>query len=587
MGMNRSSRGHQRTLFVWSAIAISAALAFVLGVWGYWQYYDAKPATSSEPSFIDVLYYTLQLFVLEFEVSSGEHLPWPLEIARWLAPLSLSAAAIKTILNFAREQVQFLRCRLHRNHAVVCGLGRQGVQLVADLAKQDVAVIVIELDVDNPRIGTVESMGVPVLLGNATDAAKLAAAATSHARYVFAVTGNDKRNIEIAAKAERLRGEGGFGSSQQRCAVHIDNADLPPLLAEWPLFKTSSKSFDAHLFNINRLAARVVLDRFPPDRFQRVHGSNDPPASIAIFGTERLAKELIDQLARVGHYGNKRKPIVRLFCTADDVIAVAFRKRGALISEFVDLEIHDAGDFDFLLGDDAVLGEFATRGEPSVVFVCLSDDVDSLRLVAGLQRTGVTRRANVVVCIPHSTDIVHDAPSPAEADEFGFAVFDVMRETCTLDNVIREGLDRLARAIHRDYLVKQTEEGETPDTNSSLVSWDQLPEMFKEANRSQADHLVVKLRVLGYDSQSWPPPEALVLTNAQTDLLAELEHRRWLAERRLAGWRYASESKDAVRRMAPTIVSWEELGEREKEKDRDAARRLHRLVELKTTLESE
>jgi hypothetical protein len=95
----------------------------------------------------------------------------------------------------------------------------------------------------------------------------------------------------------------------------------------------------------------------------------------------------------------------------------------------------------------------------------------------------------------------------------------------------------------------------------------------------------VKLRVLGYDPPQRVPHGDLELTPEQLDLVAELEHRRWMAAKRLAGWRYTSGHKDVAKRIAPTIVGWEALTEEEKEKDRDTARDLPRLLQMKLAID--
>jgi hypothetical protein len=367
--------------------------------------------------------------------------------------------------------------------------------------------------------------------------------------------------------------------------VHIDNTEISGLFSERPLFSTTTDDFDARFFNINRLAARTLVDRYPPDRFQEVHGPDDPPASIMVFGTEMLATELVSQIARVGHYGNRKKAIVQLLTGGENRVSKSVEKRTAVLSEFVELDINDDLDFELLLTNDDLLEEVATRHRPSIIYICLSNAVDSLRLVAGLQRIDATRRAEVVVCTAHRSDFTFLAPSLEGRDDLGFTVFDVMRETCTVENIMKEHLDNLARAIHEDYVARQTELGKTVQTNSSLVSWNVLPETFREANRNQADHVAVKLRVLGYDPPSIPPPCDLQLTDQQLELIAELEHGRWLAGKMLAGWRYTSGPKNAARRIAPTIVGWDALTEEEKDKDHDTARDLPRLSEMKLALQ--
>ena len=405
-------------------------------------------------------------------------------------------------------------------------------------------------------------------------------ASAKHARFIFAVAGNDKVNIEIAAKAFELRSDGAATSSTQRCAVHIEDPEVSALFAGRRLFRAPTDGFDAHIFDVNRLAARVLVDRYPPDRSQQVHCPDDPPASILVFGTGMLAHEVITQIARVGHYGNRKKPIVRLITSEDDSLAKVVERRRAILSNFLDLEV-STHDFEILLTNDDALEEVVSRRSPTLVNTCLSSAVASLRLVAALHRIGATESKKVVVCTADRSDFTLLGPGPKESDDLGYVLFDVMRETCTVENVMREGLDAVARAIHEDYVTRQTALGHSAESNRALTSWRTLPEVLRDANRHQADYLAVKLRVLGYDPPWNPPPEELQLSDEQLELVAELEHRRWLAEKQLAGWRYTSGPKDASKRLAPTIVEWDALTEDEKEKDRDTARQLPRLVAIK------
>ena len=577
------SRKRRRSLLVWGFIVVSAGAAFVLGIVGFAEYHATHTDGSPDRSFVGLAYDSLRLLL--GDVSASETLPKALHMARLFAFVSWGAAAVKGLFTLARKRLELIRCRLTRNHAIVCGLGRQGFQLLNDLSARGVAVIVIELDRDNPQIARARAAGVPVLIGNATDNAMLRDASVKRARFVFAVAGDDKVNIEIATKAFECREAGGGGDSMQRCAVHVEDPEVSELFSGRPLFRDPTDAFDAHIFDINRLAARRLLDRYPPDRFQTVHGPDDPPASILIFGTEKLAQELVIQIARTGHYGNRKKPVVQLITGEEDSLSKAVERRRPQLSEFIDLEIHRT-DFELLLTNDDALEEIVSRHQPSVVYTCLSSAVASLRLLAGLQRVGTTERAKVIVCTAHRNDFTLLGPDPKGSEGSDYVLFDVMRETCTVENIMREGLDDLARAIHEDYVTRQTKLGYSAETNRALTHWRALPELLRDANRHQADYLAVKLRVLGYDLPPLVPPEELQLTGEQLELVAELEHRRWLAEKKLAGWRYTSGPKDAAKRLAPTIIGWEALSEEEKEKDRDTARALPRLVAIKLGIET-
>ena len=57
-----------------------------------------------------------------------------------------------------------------------------------------------------------------------------------------------------------------------------------------------------------------------------------------------------------------------------------------------------------------------------------------------------------------------------------------------------------------------------------------------------------------------------------------MEHRRFCAERFLAGWRHAPGPKDPVAKTNPTLVPWEEISEMEKDKDRDQVRQIPGIV---------
>jgi hypothetical protein len=569
----------------WALIAISALIAVVLGVIGYAEYYEASSGDEAPPSMFALLRDSVRLLLVES--STSENFPSALRLARFFAFLSWSAAAVKGFLVFARKRIELARCRRQRDHAVVCGLGRLGAQLVSDLAAQDIKTTVIELDSENPEIATVRAEGIPALVGNATSVAMLRDAAAQRARYIFAVTGDDRANIEIASKALEVRDGYDGDDFVQRCAVHVDDAEISTLFSERPLFKDRTDRFDAHFFNINRLAARVLIDRYPPDRFQSVHAPDDPPASIMVFGSDALAQQIVTQIARVGHYGNKKSSSVRLVPGDEAGFSKFMEKRSIALREFLDLKVYDDAELEALLRNDDLLEEAVAEHPPSVVYVCLPDAVSSLRLVAGLRRIDATEDVQIVVCAEERSDYTLLAPSPGEEDGLRFALFDVMRDVCTVENVMREKLDDLAKAIHQDYVARQKELGYSVKTNSTLVDWHALPPGLREANRHQADYIAVKLRVLGYDPPERVPDDDLQLNSGQLDLLAELEHRRWLAAKRLAGWRYTSGRKDAAKRIAPTMIGWEALTEEEREKDRDTARDLPRLLQMKLAIDRE
>ncbi len=143
----------------------------------------------------------------------------------------------------------------------------------------------------------------------------------------------------------------------------------------------------------------------------------------------------------------------------------------------------------------------------------------------------------------------------------------------SIERFQEEGRFGLPRSIHERYCESRVAAGEMVMDNSSLRSWDQIGEDLRQANQEQADHILYKLSLLGYglenDQQTKGPP--IVFSKEEFESLAKLEHLRWSADRRLAGWTYGKIRDNELRRH-PMLVPYDELPESEKEKDRQTVR---------------
>ena len=94
--------------------------------------------------------------------------------------------------------------------------------------------------------------------------------------------------------------------------------------------------------------------------------------------------------------------------------------------------------------------------------------------------------------------------------------------------------------------------------------WDQLSHDFRESNRQVADHVSIKLRAIGC-TRTKPDGRLRQIrdrfTNKEAiDLLAQMEHQRWCADRYLAGWQPGL-VKDTRRKTNPNLVPWDELAQ--------------------------
>jgi len=75
-----------------------------------------------------------------------------------------------------------------------------------------------------------------------------------------------------------------------------------------------------------------------------------------------------------------------------------------------------------------------------------------------------------------------------------------------------------------------------------------------------------------------PRPAVTAFEAGELEMLAEWEHRRWMAERTVANWTYAPGKKDAGRRTNANLVPWAELTPEIQKYDREFVRLIPRLL---------
>jgi hypothetical protein len=159
-------------------------------------------------------------------------------------------------------------------------------------------------------------------------------------------------------------------------------------------------------------------------------------------------------------------------------------------------------------------------------------------------------------------------------------------------------LEKMARAAHEVFCEGLIEQGYQYGAqnnteqliHSSLVPYDELPEHEKEMNRENVRDIPNKLAHAGYvmvPARSNEPP--FDFPGSDLEILAKLEHERWMEAKIAAGWQYAPKT-DKSQKLHSALVSWEELLEREKDlkegeatetdKDREMVRSIPRILAI-------
>jgi len=115
-----------------------------------------------------------------------------------IALISVTVAFIADVLLSRRLTEAASRQRVShlRHHVVVVGLGAYGIRVAGLLRTTGHAVAAVELGQDNRFLSAAEELRVPVITGDGTQRATLAAAVVQRARAVAVLTDDDMVNIE-------------------------------------------------------------------------------------------------------------------------------------------------------------------------------------------------------------------------------------------------------------------------------------------------------------------------------------------------------------------------------------------------------
>lgn len=97
------------------------------------------------------------------------------------------------------------RVRHLRNHFVIVGIGSFGVRVAGMLRAAGHEVVAVERDENSRYLSAAAELGVPVILGDATQRATLSEAGAEHARAVAVLTESDMVNIETGIVLHEMR----------------------------------------------------------------------------------------------------------------------------------------------------------------------------------------------------------------------------------------------------------------------------------------------------------------------------------------------------------------------------------------------
>jgi hypothetical protein len=314
-------------------------------------------------------------------------------------------------------------------------------------------------------------------------------------------------------------------------------------------------------FALEAQAARALLAAHPP------HAGFDPRFGqiphLLIAGSAPPALALLGQAMRLAHYA-VGKPLFTLAADPPD----AWRTK-------VHAAYPQAGQCCVL--HFTALNEPSLAGLPPVTGVWVCIDPPQTGLDTALDLASRLKGGQGVA--PLIQLEVGDATPAGEVGDWDGQIVPVswLDAACGPQGLLSGGSDRLAQVIHEHYRDTTEAQGRDPALEPAGRPWEKLDASYRDASRQQADHLWAKLADTDCRSVPLEQAPAFAFAPLEVERLAEVEHRRWAADRHLNGWTYAA-VRDNRLRHHPQLVPYADLSEPMKDLDRYVVRLVPTLL---------
>lgn len=484
-----------------------------------------------------------------------------------IGTLGIFTAAIAAYL-IKFDRLDALRIRRLSGHVVICGLGDAGVLLTQAFRREGFDVLAIEKAEDNPNVAAARESGAAVLIGDAARPEVLRRARLDRATHLVVVAGTDANNVEVAAQARALARQ---GNRLLSCSTHIQDPELWYALRSWDV--GTRDGFRLEFFNVTELGARALLARYSP--FTPEHRASGSPPRVLIVGSGPLSQHLIRHMVRQWQdvENETRPPLpITLVDSATETVHRDLHHRNPELGTLAAIRAESMDLRSTQFQRAAFLFDQAGRCTISHAYVCLEEE--GLALSTSLLLLNHLRQHGVPVVVRMNREaglaaLLRAVGPGGDRAASQLRVFSLLEQACRPEFVLRGTNEVLARALHQDYLAQASREG-----NPAAVPWDDLPLELKESNRTQADHIATKLEAVGCHLVPLTALEAdsFQFAPEEVERLAEMEHVRWLDERRALGW--TPGPRDPQKKTNPNLVPWSELDEAAREMNRSSVRQL-------------
>ena len=531
--------------------------AFCLGWWGF----IAQHQNEMTP--LNLLQYAYQTFqLLTFNMPNDmlrTQLPWQLQVTRFALPGLAIYATLGLYLDKVRRPLKTFLTVRRSGHLIVVGGGDRTMDVIRRCVVQRHSIVAILPNTEAVR-EEMYDLGVAVIVGEIGNPQTYIRGGISHARAMVILADGDAANLRAMLAAHDAIGTVPHFKPPLRLACEVQDGELRTVLSS-ALSERRGGQIQSHVIDFMDNVARNLVVRLAP-----VLGGSPTP-HILVVGDDKLVHLAVSRIALNAPEGAK----VTIVAPESDKASATFRALNPGAENLRGIRFIPGA---LGAGCAANLADLHESEHFDAIVICTGDELGIATAVSLCRwRTAHGKSATPILVRQRAGNSLIKGARLALADPDQAALmsgFGDLDQECSPDLVLRASVDRLARAIHAAYIA-------AAPPASAVTPWADLAETFREACRHQADHIGVKLAMIGLEAVPCIEPVELGLDAETMERLAEIEHWRWCVSRWLDGWTLG-ETKDAERKITPYLVPYSQLSEEIKDYDRDTVRNIPALL---------
>jgi RyR domain len=547
--------------------AVAGAIALSLGFWGWM--IEKPPADFG--GVLDNVFRTAQLVTLQFPDIRGSP-SLALQIARLAVPLVAVLASFQVLIASVTRPARLALLPRISGHIVVCGSLGLTETALATLAAHGRQVVVVIPKISSEQRDVLEGNGMTVVDADPLQAMTIKSLHLSRAAAMFVLGEDDVANLNIAMLTLPT--------------VDERPADLPPLILAVKIDREElAVELDATLDRLSRRygvrytrlspareSVRLELSRFAPALLK---ADKDTASHVLVVGLVGDWRPIIALIIVVAQDNPEKHPILTFAVNQREADALErWREARPELKLVVEIAILPCDGEAFLPSNEA-LESWRKRYPHPQLAVVLREDADAIACMLALRRPGNSFGSEAAPILVHQSkddrllsSLGHTQVADRNLTQL-VAIGGLVRAE-TIERILDRKGDEMAAALHAHYLGAAKSLGASA---AATEAWDGLPENLRNANRASVEHAPILLAAAGYRLVADQGIDSAMPSDADIELMAKVEHFRWMADRIEQGWRFAPIGDDRLR-LHPDLIPYETLSENGRKKDRNAVRTL-------------